>query len=179
MSKTVSSELESATQYELMLALKPSLRETEVKKKIKEFEEIIESGGGVITVNDYWGKRPLAYRMKGNDEALFCVMNFTLPTHFVKELDHSLRIEKELLRYLVIKLPENYTYTKYELVAKTQESNRKESRAPKSSHASVKHTSAPKAEKSDAEVKDRNVEANKKELDDKLGQIIAGEDINL
>lgn len=113
----------SINPYELMLILNPELRETEVKKKLKEITDMIEKAGGKITNEDFWGKKPLAYRLKKNWNGIYMVYNMELPNNFLVELKEHLRIEKEVLRSMISKLYEGYTYTNYdvEVVEKRRE----------------------------------------------------------
>ena len=71
MSKKVTTEHEvdsSLNKYEVILILNPDLREPEVKKKLKEIEEMVQKAGGKITQEDFWGKKTLAYRIKKQNE---------------------------------------------------------------------------------------------------------------
>ena len=84
--------------YELMFILKPTLLESAVKKKLKEFEDSIEKNGGEIKVNDLWGKRRLAYRIKQFEEGIYVLYNLVMPTTYVRELEEHLRIDVEVIR---------------------------------------------------------------------------------
>lgn len=105
----------SINPYELMLILSPELRETEITKKLEEIVNIIEKAGGKITNEDFWGKKELAYRIKKHNEGVYMVYNIELPNNFLSELKEFLRIEKEVLRSMVISLPKSHVYTKYDI----------------------------------------------------------------
>lgn len=179
----------SAKLYELMLILNPELRESEVKKKLKEIVDMIEKAGGKITHEDFWGKKELAYKIKGNREGVYIVYNLELPNNFIKELRGHLRIEKEVLRSLILSLPAGHIYTKYDLDAKAEpkEERREERRErPRFKKAvSVKHVpeevAAPPAKEEEAkkEDEDKGKEADEAELDKKLDEIIGGDDLSL
>lgn len=176
----VKREIESELRkYELMLMLSPELRESEVKKKLKEIEEMAKGAGGKIVSEDFWGKRKLAYRIKKHNEAVYMVYNMELPNVFIKELKAHLRIEKEVIRSMLISLSEDYVYTKYDLDAEPEREKPKSSRRPAlKKNVSIKHSSADKP-KEEAKDKDKGKAANEKELDQKLDQIIGGDDLNL
>jgi len=101
--------------YEIMLILNPELRESEIKKKLKEITGVIEKAGGKITHEDFWDKKDLAYKIKKHWEGIYMVYNLELPNTFLNELKNHLRIEKDILRSMLLALPSDYTYTKYEL----------------------------------------------------------------
>ena len=131
-------EVSANNLYELMLILDPELRESEVKKSLKELVDMIEKAGGKVTHEDFWGKQELAYKIKGRWSGIYMVYNLELPPHFLKELRQHLRIEKEVLRSLILSLPAGHTYTKFDLEAAKEESRRKEKKEVKRERPSSK-----------------------------------------
>ena len=101
--------------YELMLILSPDLRETEVEKKLKEIEGMMEKAGGKILEEDLWGKKKFSYRIQKHTEGIYMVYNLELPSDFIKELKDHLRIEKNVMRSMLISIPEDYVYTRYDI----------------------------------------------------------------
>ena len=170
--------------YELMLILDPNLRDSEVKKKLKELTDMFEKAGGKVTHEDFWDKRKFSYKLKGNSEGIYMVYNLELPNNFIKELRDFFRIEKEVLRSMIISLPADYTYTKYDLDAEPEKpAPRKERpRRRDEKNESIKHSaSTPAAAEKKVEVKveDKGKEVDEKELDKKLDEIIGGDDLKL
>lgn len=171
--------------YELMLILDPNLRESEIKKKLKDTEEMIEKAGGKVVHQDFWGKRPMAYRLKGHREGVYVVYNLELPNSYIKELREHFRIEKELLRSMILSLPDDHIYTKYDLdKAKEEAAPRKtESRRTlERKNVSIKHSTpagGAKAEEKKEEEKEKGKEVDEKTLDKKLDKILEGDDLNL
>ncbi len=129
--------------YELMLILSPELRESEVKKKLKELVEMVEKAGGRVTEEDFWGRRKLAYPIKKNKEGIYTIYNLELPASLIDELKEHLRIEKDILRSMLLSLPAGYVYTKYDL--ETAEKSKERPEKPKKSvsdgkkNISIKH----------------------------------------
>jgi len=164
--------------YELMFILQPELLESSVEKKLKEIEKFIEENHGKVDMRDLLGKKKLAYRIAKHDEGIYVVYNLTLPTSLNAELDEYMRIEKEVIRFLLTSLDENYKYQTYEevVLAKpvvpTEEVKTEEKKKPESTHKA-----SDGGQKS--EVKDKGKKADAESLDDKLGKILEGEDINV
>lgn len=100
--------------YELMIVLKPDMLEAAVEKKLKEFEGFLSENGGTVDFKEIWGKQKLAYKIKHFTEGTYVVYNLTLSTPFLKELDNNMRIDNDLLRYLVTTLKDGYIYSKFE-----------------------------------------------------------------
>ena len=186
MSKKVTTEHEvdsSLNKYEVMLILNPDLREPEVKKKLKEIEEMVQKAGGKITQEDFWGKKFLAFRIKGQTEGVYMVYNFELPSNFLHELKEHMRIEKDILRSMIIKVPANFTYTKYDADT-TPEDKPKKAREfyKKNMNVSVKHNSTVTPAKKKEETSEKKHEASadkEKDLDKKLNDILGGGDLKL
>ena len=164
--------------YELMFIFQPDLLESAVEKKLKELEKFFEENHGKVDMRDILGKKKLAYRIAKNDEGIYVVYNLTLPTSFNRELDEYLRIEKDVIRFLLISIPDNYEYQKYEEVVLAKpvvpvvEEKVVEKKGSDSSHKADDG-----AQKS--EVKDKGKKADAESLDDKLGKILEGGDINV
>ena len=168
--------------YELMLILNPELRESEIKKKLEDFEETVVKGGGKVVHQDFWGKRPLAYRIKKKDDGVYTVYNLELPTSFLREMKEALRIDKEVVRSLIIKLPADHVYTKFDLTYVREESKKKEFyvKKPMASmvNTSIKH-SGPTSKPKEENTQDKGKEANAVDLNKKLDAMLGGSDLKL
>lgn len=152
--------------YEVMLILQPNLRESDVKKKLKEFDEFLASGKAEITHLDILGKDELAYKIKGHKEGIYVVYNLSAPTSFTHEINQHLRIDKDVIRYIVIALPSGYTYTKFDTTPEPKEE--KVVRKPKMTE---KTTKAPAAE----EAPESGKAPDQSQLDEKLDEILGGD----
>lgn len=86
--------------YELVVLLHPDL-EIDLEKPLAKLRQIIADNKGEITKEDSWGKRKLAYRIKGEDFAMYMYMEVSLPAETVKKLQSTLNITDEVLRYLL------------------------------------------------------------------------------
>lgn len=158
--------------YELMLVLQPELLESALNKKLKEFESFLAENGGKVDLKDVWGKRDLAYRISGHDAGIYVAYNLVLPTTFLKELDEHMRIDKDIIRSLIVKLDDNYEYQRYEEEVPAAEVEEKDDKkaAPKTHRASTP---------AKAEVKDKGKKADSGSLDNKLDAILEGDDIKV
>lgn len=86
--------------YELVVLLHPDL-EIDLDKPLTKLRKIIADNKGDIAKEDNWGKRKLAYRIKGEDFAVYMYMELALPAETVKKLQSTLNITDEVLRYLL------------------------------------------------------------------------------
>ncbi len=86
--------------YELVVLLHPDL-EIDLEKPLTKLRKIIADGKGEIVKEDNWGKRKLAYRINGEDFAMYAYFEVKLPAESVKKLQSTLNITDEVLRYLL------------------------------------------------------------------------------
>lgn len=58
---------------------------------------------GKLTKEDLWGERTLAYKIKGEDKAYFVHFEFETKPQIISSLDKKLRLNENVLRYLLIR----------------------------------------------------------------------------
>ncbi len=98
--------------YELMVILMPDMGESKTAEEMQEVREQITSNGGEIFDEDLWGVRKLAYMIKKQENGYYAVLNFTLDTSKVHELEKSLTLNPQVIRQLVLRVSDSYTLKK-------------------------------------------------------------------
>ncbi|MBN1168269.1 30S ribosomal protein S6 [Candidatus Woesebacteria bacterium] len=89
--------------YELTVVL-PGKASANKKKKTKDFiEELVKTLEGKVKKSDEWGVIDLAYRIKKSEKGLFLYFKLEMEPTNAKQLDDKLRIEEDIIRYLLIK----------------------------------------------------------------------------
>lgn len=88
--------------YEVVLIFKP-MEEEALETAITRWEEVIKNGEGEITKSDRWGKRRLAYELKGFNEGYYLCMEIAASGSLVQELDRVLKISDDVIRHLIIR----------------------------------------------------------------------------
>lgn len=88
--------------YEVMYVLTPQLEDEALETAVNRVSEIITGNGGEIEKTDRWGKRRLAYEVKGFNEGSYILTLFSAPAAVSHELDRLLRISDEVIRYLIV-----------------------------------------------------------------------------
>ncbi|GAB4163652.1 MAG: 30S ribosomal protein S6 [Candidatus Dojkabacteria bacterium] len=90
--------------YELVIVLKPLLPD-DVRKAIhKGIMELATSNGGSVEDTDVWGKRYLAYNIKGHNEGYYIVYGLKLDPASIMEIRRQLELKQEILRYMLVKI---------------------------------------------------------------------------
>lgn len=89
--------------YELLLMIKEALTEEKAKEVFLSVKTFIASLGGKVELEDFWGKRKLAYKIAKSTDAYYALLNFTLDPKEIKKLNTKLKLENDMLRYLLVK----------------------------------------------------------------------------
>ena len=92
--------------YEMVLVVSPEVEvaEEQANPAVDKVVQLITAKGGTITDVNRWGKRKLAYPIKNFIEGDYYLAQFKLEPAKTHELEASLRLAEEILRYLVIRL---------------------------------------------------------------------------
>ena len=89
--------------YENVIVFNPQLEEENLEKAINRVEEVIKNANGEVTKIDRWGKRRLAYEIKGFTEGFYLFVEMNTPSSTAQELDRVLKISDDVIRHLIIK----------------------------------------------------------------------------
>ncbi|HEX7633114.1 MAG TPA: 30S ribosomal protein S6 [Candidatus Saccharimonadales bacterium] len=90
------------TQYEIAVLYHPDL-EVDLTKAEDRVKKILADNGGKITATDNWGKRKLAYNIKGNEHAVYVIYTVEMPGASVAKVESTLNITDEVIRFLITK----------------------------------------------------------------------------
>lgn len=85
--------------YYLTLVLKPDLEE----KARKELLESMKKSFDKVEKEDLWGQKPLAYPIKRKTSGYYAHFEMQAEPGNIKALDKNLRLEEDVLRYLLIR----------------------------------------------------------------------------
>lgn len=88
--------------YELTIVLSGKTTAAKKKDAIETIGKIVAASGGKVLKTDDWGKRELAYKIEKNDEGVFVFFEIEMPTEAIKNIKDKLKLENDILRYLII-----------------------------------------------------------------------------
>jgi len=89
--------------YELVLIISPEVVDEELETKVDSVSRFITERGGSISSVEQWGKRRLAYPIGHFTEGSYVLIKSQFKPALCKQLEASLQISEEVLRYLLIK----------------------------------------------------------------------------
>lgn len=65
--------------------------------------QLVDNRGTVSEVTDSWRKRKLAYAIRRHREGYYAVLRFHAPPEALTELDRALKLNDDVLRFLVLR----------------------------------------------------------------------------
>ena len=89
--------------YELVFILNPTLTEDDFSRLMGKVNDLIAKLGGTVSETTPWGKRKLAYPIKKQSEGNYVLEKVQIKQTALKELDASLKLTDDVLRYLFIR----------------------------------------------------------------------------
>jgi small subunit ribosomal protein S6 len=195
--------MEMKKKYELMVILNSRIANSEIEKRLAELRTLLAE----ISFEELWGNRPFAYPIKGHEQGYYAVWNFMHSPEDVQELEKTLQLFPDLIRFLVLQVPENYAPITLKEIEEGLDELRKQKaekrgsvrnaadkrkddekkaspEAPKAPEAApapkvvAKAAPAPAEEKA-TEEKSSEEKPSKKSFDQKLEDILSNDDLGL
>ncbi len=90
--------------YELVYIVRPDMEEEEREEVISKVGQLVTNTGGEVTKVERWGKRRLAYPIGELREGYYVLSHVQLEPQMVKEVERSLGLAEEIIRYLVVRI---------------------------------------------------------------------------
>jgi small subunit ribosomal protein S6 len=90
--------------YENVFIARQDISGAQVDALADQFTQLIADHGGEVKKRESWGLRNLAYRMKKNRKGHYVLFNIDAPAPAIAELERTMRINEDVLRYLTIRV---------------------------------------------------------------------------
>jgi small subunit ribosomal protein S6 len=85
-----------------MLILPPEADESVVSGALDRITRVVGEGGGQVGNVDRWGRRRLAFEIENQSEGYYVVVAFTAEPEALTELERSLHLADEILRFKIV-----------------------------------------------------------------------------
>lgn len=92
--------------YENVFIARQDISGAQVDALADQFTQLISEQGGEVKKRENWGLRNLAYRMNKNRKGHYVLFNIDAPGSAIAELERTMRINEDVLRYLTIRVDE-------------------------------------------------------------------------
>ena len=90
--------------YEHMLIARQDISAQQVDALATHLKTIVETQGGKVEKQEYWGLRSLSYRIKKNRKGHYVLLNLNAPSAAIVELERQLKINEDVLRFLTVRV---------------------------------------------------------------------------
>jgi small subunit ribosomal protein S6 len=94
--------------HELMVVIDGQRADEEIEALLAKIESLITGAGAEITHRDDWGRRRLAFAIKGKVDGFYALRVFTHAGRgdaLMQEIERTARLEEAILRHLLTRLP--------------------------------------------------------------------------
>ncbi len=99
--------------YEHTLIARPDVSPSQIKQIEEKYKKIIEGNEGNIVKFETWGLMHLSYLIKKNKKGNYLHFKIEGKGKTIKELEKNEKLDKNLLRYLTVKVKEHDLETDY------------------------------------------------------------------
>ncbi len=95
--------------YETVFILTPVLSDAQIKEAVDKFKAVITDNDGVITNEENWGMRKLAYPIQKKSTGFYILLQFDAEPATIDKLETQYRRDERVLRFLTFRL-DKYAY---------------------------------------------------------------------
>jgi small subunit ribosomal protein S6 len=92
--------------YESTFIARQDLSKQDVTKLADSLTGIVETSGGKVVKNEYWGLKSLSYRINKNRKGHYNMLAIDAPAPAVKEMERNMRINEDIIRMLTVRVDE-------------------------------------------------------------------------
>ena len=90
--------------YEHTFITKQDLSDSQAKKLLSKYEDIIKANSGKIIKIEEWGLKNLSHKIKNNKKGFYFHIKFDGDGKTIEELEKMENIDETLIRYLTVKV---------------------------------------------------------------------------
>src|SRR6266853_4499994 len=90
--------------YENVFIARQDISGAQVDALADAFTQLLTDNAGEVKKREYWGLRNLSYRMRKNRKGHYVLLNIEAPPAAVAELERTMRINEDVLRYLTLRV---------------------------------------------------------------------------
>jgi len=92
--------------YETIFIVNPQMSDADAKELIEKNSKVLSQYGGTSLRQDDWGKRRMAYIIEKHQMGRYIYFRYIAPAKAVSELERSLKLDAQVMRYQTVKLSE-------------------------------------------------------------------------
>jgi small subunit ribosomal protein S6 len=89
--------------YELVYILSPKLSDEDAEKKSKDLTEKFKDDIAEVVLEDFWGKRDLAYPIDKFEHGYYVMLQFKAEKDSINKIESKIKLDDEIIRHLIVK----------------------------------------------------------------------------
>jgi small subunit ribosomal protein S6 len=95
--------------YELIFILRPDLPEEEANAVIEQCKSVITGGGAQLDKEEIWGKRRLAYQVRGFTDGIYAFLQYSIGSEsaLAKEVERRLRVTDSVIKFMTVRIDQD------------------------------------------------------------------------
>jgi len=90
--------------YEHVFISRQDLSNAQAEGLIEHFGAILSDNGGKVVDTEYWGLKTMAYKVNKNRKGHYAFVKSDAPTEAVQEMERLMRLHKDVMRVMTIKV---------------------------------------------------------------------------
>ena len=110
--------------YETVVIARSEITQAQADAVADAATAILETEGGAVKKREYWGLRPLAYRIKKNRKGHYILLGLDAASAAVQEMERQLTLHEDVLRFMTVRVEEINDEPSVILSRKTDERER-------------------------------------------------------
>lgn len=92
--------------YETVVIARSEITQAQADAAADAAIATLETDGGAVQKREYWGLRPLAYRIKKNRKGHYILLGLDAPSAAVQEMERQLTLNEDVLRFMTVRVEE-------------------------------------------------------------------------
>jgi len=90
--------------YETIFIINPNVESEGIDRIIEDVQNLIIGSEGQLVKVDKWGKKRLAYEVKGHRDGFYVLINFEADPQFIQRLGRYYGLTEEIIKYMNVKI---------------------------------------------------------------------------
>ncbi len=92
--------------YESVFIIRPDVLEVDLDKFVAQMESVVTSSGGAVQKTEKWGRRRLAYEVRGQREGQYIVCTMECEPPVVREFERLLKVAEPVIKFQTVRIDE-------------------------------------------------------------------------
>ncbi len=93
--------------YEHVFIARQDISGSQAEGMIEQFGAVITENGGTVVGHEYWGLRPMAYKINKNRKGHYAMMRLDAPAAAVQEMERQQRLNDNVMRTVSFRVDEH------------------------------------------------------------------------